>query len=325
VNTPTVTGSVDDPAGGTEAYTVQDADGAASEYVFRNVTFVGDGRTTAVFEVRENDMPAAGNQLLRLYDSTAAAVRLQLEISGWVAGEPTVAASTGTHLGKRYIGNGYWAIYGEAGGVLIGNTNRASVWPAQNASETGSIDVWRVNVYSDNVPGFSFLDASESRPSEAFEAALALRAEPMSWYVSLRETGAVDTPVPGYVFHLGDSAVPRLRLYADGSGAYAARWTDANGGDATATLAVAPSWGDDVELLVTLDEDEDGDVVLTLSQSINGAAETTVTDTATGLSGFAITPEIHLGSLSGSTQYLGLYRSVKGARGIHTLPAMRAA
>lgn len=319
VNTPTVTGSVDDPAGGTGAYTVQDADGAANEYVFRNVTFVGDGTTTVVFVVRENTMPAAGNQLLRVYDSTVAAVRLQLGISAWVAGEPTVTASGGTYIGKRYVGNGYWAIYGEATGVVVGNTNRVSVWPAGNTAETGLIDVWRVNAWSDNVPGFSFMDASESRPNEAFEAALSLRAEPMSCYVRLRETGAVEGAV-GYVIHLGDSAVPRLRIYANGSGVYAARWTDANGGDATATLAVAPSWGDDVELLATVDADG----VLTLSQRINGATATTATDTATALSGFPMTPEVHVGSLSGSTMYLGLYRAIRISRGVRTLAEMAA-
>ncbi len=142
VRTPTVTGSQTDPAGGTGAYTIADSGSGDWEYAYHNVTFVGDGVTTVVCVVRENTMPASGVQTVQVYDSTAAATRLCLDISGWVNGEPTVTASTGTFLGKRLVGNGYWALYGQATGVVVGNTNRVQVEPANLNSVSGSLDVY---------------------------------------------------------------------------------------------------------------------------------------------------------------------------------------
>jgi hypothetical protein len=328
VQSPTVTGSVSDPAGGTGAYTIHDSGAGNLEYIYHGVTFTGDATTTAVFVVRENTMPASGSQDLLIVDATAGLSRLRLKITAWSNGEPTVTASTGTYLGKREIGNGYWALYGEATGVVVGNTNRLRIEPANSNSVSGSIDVYRANAYNNNVPGFSILDASEFRRADSFYADFPYPPQAMTLYVKFVERGTLAGAIPSSerVVHIGSTSsvgYPRFLLYAHPDGVY--KCAHDNGtttvvAGTTSTLS-ATSYGDVVELRGVLNAD--GSV--TIGQSINSGTEETSTDsTAVTLGTAWADTRIWINSVGSAFYGVSQYRSVKVARGAKTMAEMRA-
>jgi hypothetical protein len=162
VGTPTVTGGVDDPWGGTSAYTVEDDSGAAQEYIVRTVPFTGsDGPRIVAWVVRDNTMPGAGYQRLNLRDTTAAATRLTLDITGWVAGAPTIQETTGTLLVREYVSNGYWLIVGLSTDVTVANQNQVHFQPANTAAQTGKLDCYVARAWdADSLDDFdwSWLD-----------------------------------------------------------------------------------------------------------------------------------------------------------------------
>lgn len=324
VRTPTVTGSQTDPAGGTGAYTIADSGSGDWEYAYHNVSFVGDGTTTVVCVVRENTMPASGVQDIRVLDSITGATRLRLYISGWVNGEPTVVASTGTFLGKRLVGNGYWALYGKATGVVVGNTNRVQIGPANSNSVSGSIDVYRVNAYSDNLPSFSVLNASEARADDTFYADFTHPPQEMTVYAKLFHGLGTLPPTTNVVARIGRGSAPGdtwlMLYYSSVTDRYEGQWDDGTTLKTAAGVLSTPSWGDAVELTLTLGATGS----IQVRQSINGGSE--VSNTASGTQDL---PEswsdsvIYLGSADGGTQGMSPLRSVKVARGIKTMNEMR--
>jgi hypothetical protein len=256
VGTPVVTASISDPAGGTSAYRIADNDAGAVEQKYLGVTFTADGVKAVVFAVREATMPASGVQTLSLWDNTAPANRLALEISAWVAGVPTVAAIAGFYLGKWYVGNGYWAIAG-LGSVTAANTNRLYITPAATLAQTGSIDVYRVNTYNATSAPRSILNASETKAAEAFSHAFNHKAQLMCGHVRFNELDKTQFFLGNYrVMQIGAAADtdPRLVLYKGGSNdTYFIRYDT---GSAVETyIDINPGWGDVIDLFWWLYDD----------------------------------------------------------------------
>jgi len=161
VGTPVVTTGVADPWGGTDAYTIADDNAAAAEGKWREVTFVGDGTKSVAWVVKEATMPAAGVQRLALWDDISGVNRLALDISAWVAGEPTVTASVGTLVRSFRVRPGWWCLLGAAPSVDASHTNVAIIYPAVTVAQTGSITVYKARVFNSADPeanDWSWLD-----------------------------------------------------------------------------------------------------------------------------------------------------------------------
>lgn len=317
---PVITASISDPAGGTGAYRIADDDAGVAESKYLNTTFTGNAVKSVVFVVREATMPGSGAQHLTLHDATAVTDRLRLAISAWSSGAPTVAAEVGTYLGKRYVGNGYWALYGQSTSITAANTNRPVIIPAGTAGQTGSIDVYRVNAYNATYPPWGILDASEAQAVETLYAPYTAAPQAMSVYVKFIEAGTIGLS-NGTILYVGDSASSdaRLMIQRGGSAVYAG--THDPGTASTSTLAAGPSWGDTVELLLTLASD--GTPIL--SQSLNGATATTGTgQTAQALAYSWSGQRIYVGSEGGTgNNGVNPILSVKVARGVQSLAYMR--
>jgi hypothetical protein len=250
---PVITSGITDPTGGSSAYRIADDAAGASEEKTLTVTFTGNAVKSCVFVVREATMATSGVQRLYLFDSSAAAYRLQLDISAWVAGVPTVAATTGTFMGKRYVGNGYWAIYGESTSVTAANTNFLGIQPAVTAAATGSIDVYRANAYNALTPAWSILDASESLVADTWYAPYTALPMAHSGYVRFTD-GMQPTWDANYrVLQIGDADdnAPALKLYrTSGVDSYTMNWVT-SAGSVTSAVDLNPAWGDDIELFWT--------------------------------------------------------------------------
>lgn len=251
--TPVITGSIDDPAGGTGAYTVEDDTTGGYEYIFKVFTFTGDGVKTVVAIVRDNTFPTGQYQQVRVWDNTAAATRLALQITAWTAGEPTVTAATGTYLGKRYVGNGYWAIYGQTTSMTAANTNWIDVAPGFT-TVVGKLDVFRVNAYDSASPPWSILDASETKAAETFYESFPHVPQAMCGMDDFRELEVPDWTTEGganrriWAIDTASSAAPRLTLDRQaGSDEYFIRH-DTGGTPVTSSVDLNPSWGDRVQL-----------------------------------------------------------------------------
>lgn len=145
--TPVVTGSIDDPIGGTDAYTVEDNDGAAIERIQQATTFTGDGVKLIEAVLRERTHPSSGFSVFKIFDSTATANRAYCQIESWSAGVPTVSVTTGTLIDLAPVLGGWWRVRVLSSAVTAANTNLIQVEPAATAAATGTIDVFRVRAY----------------------------------------------------------------------------------------------------------------------------------------------------------------------------------
>lgn len=285
--TPVITGAISDPFGGTDAYRIADDNGAAVESKSLAITFTGDATKVVTFTVREATMPASGAQNLWIYDDTAGAARCQMTITSYVSGEPQITATTGTHLGSLYRDNGYWTVFARTTSVTAANTNRAIIEPG-NSGATGSIDVYRVNAFdSVNVPPYSVLDASEALGVERWYATANFLQQPLTAYVRFVEAGGgFGQSVSAVLLNVGgatNGADPRLNILSAAAtdGRYSTQFDNGTAGiGATVGAGDAVAYGDEVELLVHLDYNEDGDGDIRIAQSANGGATTTYVTTA---------------------------------------------
>lgn len=306
VGTPVITSSVSDPAGGTAAYRIADDSGAAAEYKARTVAFTGDAIKSLVFVVREATMATSGVQILRLRDDTAVAERLVLEISAWVAGAPTVSATTGTYLGKLYVGDGYWAIYGQSTSVTAANTNVVHVLPAATSAATGSIDVYRVNAYNAEVPPFSVLSASAVKGAEAFSDSFPYTPQQLAamggatlyvdfiegMYPNWATEGGVPTVLAG-ASNAGLTGAYLLLYRVTSSDSY--RIDHTNVSTVGSAVDLNPTRGDRIQLAAQFNKD--GSVRLIGRK--NGGSDTT------GSTSSAVTPASSFGAGTGQTIRLG--------------------
>jgi len=320
VGTPVVTSSISDPAGGTGAYRIADDDGAVAEAKWHAVAFTGNATKAVTFVVREATMPAAGIQTLNLWDDIAGQYRLVLEVSAWVAGEPTVTASTGTLLGQRYIGNGYWALMAQAPTVDAAHTHMVIIYPAATAAQTGSIDIWRANAFNATIPCPEILSASVARAADTLYWPFNAKPQAMSVYTKFVERGTVGL-ASSRILQVGlTGATTDPRALISAAGGFYVGEHDNGVTDATATLAAAPTTEQEVELLLTLSAAG----LPTIYQSINGAAATTAAGSAAAFASAWAGARLYLGcDPAGANQGNPAFRNVKVARGVQTMAWMR--
>lgn len=181
--------AVSDPAGGSGAYRIEDNNGSNQTSVYSQGFTFTNGIKGFAIDVREATMPASGNQQVAVITGGAAG-RCVLTITGWTNGRPSITETTGTYLGMRYVGNGFWRLYGQTITVQAG-THHVLVIPAVTSSETGSIEIYRANVYDVEQPGWSILNAGETRNAETLTAPFTARPQSMSGYVRFVE-GDID-------------------------------------------------------------------------------------------------------------------------------------
>jgi hypothetical protein len=329
----TITSNVSDPAGGTGAYTITGATGGASRGRSAGINAFSDtGIKSAVFVIKEGTMPSSGNQMLGLEDSGSTAWRLRLTITGWVAGKPTITATTGTHLGSRYIGSGFWAVYGattscthESGGSAV--AHRVYVYSNESSvtcsGDCPAITVYRVNVYNDVVPRYSLISQSGDPKAETFYADFVAPPQAMTVYAKFQDAGTLANSLQGIV-HIGGSGATtgaRFQIVSPSATAYGV--LHGNGVDASITANITSSavWANVVELRGVLNAD--GSVLI--GQSLDSGTETTnSTATTRSLASAWNDSRIYIGSRGTATQGVGVYQAVKVARGEKTMAEMRA-
>jgi hypothetical protein len=320
VATAAVTSSVVDPSGGTGAYTITGDGGSTLEGRYHApASFTGNSTKAITFVVKEGTMPASGNQRLSLYDQSGTADRLVLDITGWTNGEPSVTASTGTLLGKRYIANGFWAVYGESTSVTAANTHRIYVYANVSAS-AGAITVYRVNTSNRNLaPTPSIVDASETLPDDDFYVSFPYAPQEMTVYVKFIELGTVDTG--DTVLWIGDSTLssPYFQIASDTTGYFARHHPGTSA--LTSQLAAPPSIDDVVELRAVLSADG----TVQIHQSVNGAAETSASATASSFLASAWAgSRLYLNSSPTGSEGCAIYLDAKVLSGTQTLATMRS-
>lgn len=317
----TVTTGVADPANGTGAYSIV-GPATVNSRRYQAVSFTASNPRVATFVVKEHTHPSSGNQVVGIYDSTAAAWRLKLDITAWSSGKPTITATTGTHIGTHYVGQGFWAVYGRTTSVTHTNTNRAQIY-SNEAASAGTITVYRVNVFDTKTPLFSVLDASQALNAETWYADFVQPPCEMTVYVKGIEHGSVDSGSNAGLVHIGNAANSGARFRIDSTTSSSGyRAVHHNGTDivtATASGTITP--GQEYELRAVLSAD--GSVAI--GQSIAGATETVVTDTTANAMPTAwANPRIYLNSRGTSDRAVALIRSVKVARGTKSMREMRS-
>lgn len=328
--------TTDGPDGGaSSAYTVEDDDGAATEYIERIVPGLSASPSNkgVSFTIRENTMPASGNQQLIVRDVTAAADRLLLNITGWVAGQPQITAVTGALLDTAYVGNGYWIVTARTTSLTVANSNRVRLVPAATAAQTGILDVYRVNVFDEDYPDAVPYDASETKNAEEFEATFQptprsiIESGGVSIYLKMLEVVGSDMTGSPRRLNIGGSSAgdPRLLIFDNGTryrGLYDDGTDSSQTPDSTLTQTLA---GQEVELLLTVTISGITGTV-ELQQSIDGGA----IETATAPSGASFDFEsfaeqvIHLNSAGAANYAHALYQACKVAEGVKTMAEMRA-
>jgi hypothetical protein len=231
------------------------------------------------------------------------ATKLSLEISAWVDGEPTVAATTGTLLGKRALDGGWWAIYAQTTSITAAETNELRVLPAATTSATGVIDVYRANAYDLVNPPWSILDASQVLGAEYWRTPYTHAPQAATLYVKFRELSEPNFTAAGGVspriINLGNDGGTGTRLVlikTAGAATYGCDYSDGTSTRST-VLALTPVRGDLIELRLVLAADG----ATTLGGSKNGAAEVTDTEAALALPPAWGDDLLALGSLSAST------------------------
>lgn len=258
--TPVITSAISDPAGGTAAYRIADDSGAAEEFKFLAVTFVGNAQKALVFVVREATMPASGNQNIRLTDTTAGVNRAEIDITAWTSGAPMLSAVAGTVVGKRYLGNGYWACYALSTSVTAANNHEIRISPARTAAQTGSIDVYRVNTYNSAVHLWSILAANETPGTEAFYVSHTARPQACTLYADFIEGETAPWGADYRVLQVGSAGGgdARLMLRRDTTGSgdlYIVEYVNAAGTSRSSSVDINPAWGNRIRLRGVLNSD----------------------------------------------------------------------
>jgi hypothetical protein len=322
VGTPVITSGVSDPAYGTGAYTIADDAGGAAEGKFLAFSYTGNAVKGALFVVKEATMASAGTQTLNVWDDIAGANVLSLAISAWVAGSPTVTATTGTYLGKRAVGNGFWAIFGQTVSVDATHAHDITIYPAATAAATGAITVYRANTFNALLPCPEILSASVARAADTLYWTFNAKPAAMSVYTKFVEQGSVGV-ANSRILQIGlTGAATDPRALISAAGGFYVGEHDNGTTDSTATLAAAPTYGQEVELLLTLSAAG----LPTIYQGINGASPTSAAGSAAAFASAWAGTRLYLGcDPAGANQGTPAFRTVKVARGVKTMAEMREA
>lgn len=143
----------------------------------------------------------------------------------------------------------------------------------------------------------------------------------MCWMVDFVENGGVAVASAG-VLYLGNSGATGARIYIDSTGTYyRATYTDGTT-TRTSTLTAAPTSGQLVRLRVQLSATG----TIRIHQSINGAAETSATESAaTTLPSAWTGTTLYLNSVGTANTGANIYRAIVVMAGTQTATTLQAA
>lgn len=254
-----------------------DDDGGAAEYKRIDVGFTGDAVKAISCFVKIGTSPPASGSRVVLYDSSASVERLRADIT-WAGAVPQVSMVSGVQLGSaELVSDGVYRLRFQATSVVAANTNRIWAVPAPTPSETGNIYMGGVQAEDAPVPSSPIITngATVTRSADRLTRSWPWPPQTMWAYAKFVELGSIATAGYPRVVDISLTA-PRIDIYrSDGTARYA---VDHYNGvtNVAAALAVAPTYGDLVELLALWYAD--GSVQL--KQSVNGAAETATSRSA---------------------------------------------
>lgn len=282
--TPQVTGGQPDPAGGNNAYTVEDDSAGGTEYIEEAYVFTGSDTPRGVFFiVKENTHPGAYRQNLTiLATSGTPGFRLKMEITSWSSGEPQINENIGTLLGKWELYGGYWILLCQTVQLTISETHSCRLYPA--SSGTGKIDVFLCGAFDELyfLP-LSVLSASEVTTKDILTDSYTEDPQESNWFTSFIYTG-YHSSQEMVIWQIGANASEYLRLHIDQTPVVSImhhNGSDEVGAGKNLTSA-GVEYGDLIEVRVHVADD--GDVRLELS--INGVSKGT-TAYSTGDHGLA--------------------------------------
>lgn len=262
---------------------VEDATATQSHFVNQAIV-VSAGATCAVSVYAK-----AGTRswvLLRFQDAASTnRVDRYFNLATGAMGTASVAG-TGTSLfqGVEPVGNGWYrlTLVGNLGGVITGGFvtiflatgDNGAVYSGDGASY---VSVWGAQLEDNQFNSTSYIlttGATQARAADKLSFTFNRPPMAMSLYTVVREVGLISyTAISARLWQIGQSAgsnrVLSLRVNA-GTGKYQCAHAINAGSEVNASLAVAPVYGDYVELLTTLNAD--GSVQI--AQSINKGAVT---------------------------------------------------
>lgn len=146
-NSVTVTTGQADPIGGTGAYLINDASGAAIRYIH---TIVAPGVTDVAVYFFLKQGTATDNTIW-WYDDNAGLTRREVRVA-WAGGIPTLTNISGTTTLDVAIslGSSWWLIRLSVTGIVTANTNRLRLAPAATSqgdtASTGTVVAYRRSV-----------------------------------------------------------------------------------------------------------------------------------------------------------------------------------
>ena len=323
--TPVVTAGISDPLGGTGAYRIADNHAADLEYIYRaTVVMTGDGIKSVSFVIREADFPTGDAHSLRVFEGTTDVYIAFADVTGFVAGKPTVSMVAGTLLGVFYVGNGYWRVDIQTIAAVAANDHVMFVIPAATGTFQGSIDVYRVNAFNDPIPPQDILDASEVRAADSFVDAYTALPQAATY---LYEGVVADLPNQGtarWLFGIGDAATSMLAvLWSDAAQRLVIYFDNGVSAKSGSYFTDAVALGDHITLRIV----QGADGALTAWLSVNGAAEGAldITEAAQALPATWANPRIRFGDYtSGGSPSNSTLTKFVAASGSKTTAQMQA-
>jgi hypothetical protein len=166
----------------------------------------------------------------------------------------------GSWLGTETLGNGWYRIYVQCNGVVVGNSNEFIVYPAgvDVPSATGSVSFFGFQISNQGACGTYVQTIGAvvaSQNAETLTIPMNLPPGPSTFYARWVEMGgqarSAGTP---RILQIGATASglnPRLLIYWT-STQLACQWIDAVGSARVSSIVMAAAWGDEVEAVMTI-------------------------------------------------------------------------
>lgn len=303
---------------------VGDDDGAATEGLYATISSLAPGSTAKGLTayVKEGTSPPT-KSTIELYDSWAAASRLQMDIT-FSDGVPVVTETLGTLLDSRLISDGVYRLDFQSTAVTPVNTHRIYIYPANGgASETGNIYIGGVQVEATTFPTSRILTAGATATRNAESLSFPFFAPPQEMTIYTRFVERQEPNFDGeYIWIMGGSSLnyPFMRVVKTNPSLYQYIYQTATTGE-NCNLSLGPGLGDLVELRAHLLSD--GSVQL--HGALNDGSESSGTASSSGVFGIDwYEPLMYVGARgSYDLSFNGLHALVV-ARGSHSLADFRA-
>lgn len=298
---------------------LSDTSGSLQQYWERSLGAVAATNLTAAVLVAEGSVSAANGSALQLYNSTGAATIANLNWT-WSGGIPVPTATTGTYLGKRFVGTftyahpttnvrtttRVWVLYVQSTTFTSGHTILWREFPASTAAQQGNQFFGQGYYLAGRTTGMPPLPNGPA--GQDWKMAFTAKPQPLTLAVRFVDTGM--TSVAGSptipVAWVGNAGATGERLYMYGTGgSFNCFYLNNTLGTSTSVSISTglPKIGDEVILRAALLEG--GQVVF--GMSVNGGAEVTATSTALGSLGTAWGGnEVHLSAGSSAQLMLAV-------------------